>query len=91
MYGSITRTVPGSADPTSNHSTTINAPFAQSCYLCWRHAEHTYSTTPCFLAGVYYPSELRHLCRIHWRQVWQVLLESLYNRVQMQDERGQVA
>ncbi len=67
------------------------ASLLHSCYLCWRHAEHTYPTTPCFLAGVYYPSETRHLCRIHWRKLWEVLLESLYNRVQMQDERGQVA
>jgi hypothetical protein len=77
------------------HSITLNAPFLHSCYLCWRHAEHEYNTTPCFLKGVFYPSVTRHLCKMHWLKLWETMLESLKARVQTQerlhDEKGRVA
>jgi hypothetical protein len=95
MHGSITRTSIGSDDPTPQYSITLNAPFLHSCYLCFRHAEHEYPTTACFLNGVFYPSITRRLCKMHYRQVWEVMLESLKARVQTQerldDEKGRVA
>ncbi len=70
----------------AHHSTIMNGLPLHTCYLCWRHAEHEYHTTPCFLSGVFYPSETRHLCKMHYKLIWEVLLESLYARVQVNEQ-----
>jgi hypothetical protein len=74
------------------HSNTMNVPALQSCFLCWRHAERIYQTTP----WRNFPSEERHLCRLHWLLALGVHLESVFVREQVnegyeQDERRQVA
>lgn len=97
----FTGTVSSSPDREPNteplpHSNTMNAAPLHSCYLCWRHAEHIYQTTAFKWHGQYFPSEERHLCRLHWLLALGVHLESVFIRKQVseeygQDERGQVA
>lgn len=79
--GRVTSSPDGNEAQSTSDSTTLNATTLQSCYLCFRHAEHHYDTTPFFMAGKFYPSERRPLCTIHWLQVWRVMLESLEARV----------
>jgi hypothetical protein len=91
MEDSITRSIRPTieSDPTTEHSTTKNEIAPHSCYLCWRHAEHEYHTKAFFLAGAYYPSETRHLCTMHYRRVWGVMLRTLGNRVRVEQEVAQ--
>ena len=68
------------------HSNTLNVPPLQSCYLCWRHAEHIYQTTAFKWHGQYFPSEERPLCRLHWLLALGVHLESVFIRKQVYED-----
>lgn len=40
---------------------------------------------PCFLNGKFYPGVTRHLCKMHYTKVWEVMLETLRARVQVNE------